>query len=103
MEDPQQQGSLRRRVDSAAYHEAGHMVAAVSQGLQFWGGIHINGEGAGVSDYCHREPGDKQNSAKDIDQRRRTIIALFAGPCAQEKYFPCLDDPASWKSDMDTA
>ena len=103
MEDRQQPNSLRRRIDSAAYHEAGHAVVAARLGLEFWGGIHINCEGAGVSEYCHREPGIKGSTAKDIDERKRTIVALYAGKYAQEKYFPGLDYPESSKSDMDTA
>jgi hypothetical protein len=91
-------------VKSTAYHEAGHMVAAVVLGLPLQdGGIHIDLELSGVSYYCHRLPGDPRNSRQDQLEREKTILALYAGGIAQLRFLPAYDDPNSWKSDREVA
>lgn len=76
---------LRQYAESTAYHEAGHMVAAVLQGLPVRGrGIHIDTEVSGVAYYCHRKPGGLGTSEQDRLELQRTIIALYAGRAAQE-------------------
>jgi hypothetical protein len=88
-----------RYVESAAYHEAGHLTAAADQGMPLRSrGIHVDPKGNGISYYWHREPGDLANSQKDQEQRRRTILALYAGRIAQQKFFP--DTPReAWEAD----
>src|ERR1035441_6697951 len=108
MENFQQDNSLKwflaQNAKSAAYHEAGHMVAAVLQGLPLRdGGIHIDLEGSGVSYYCHRLPGNHVTSGIDTVEREKTIIAIYAAWVAQKKYFPDCDDSDSWESDRATA
>jgi len=92
---------------STAYHEAGHTVAAVLQGMPIQdGGIHIDLEGSGVAYYCHRKPGMPGDSEIDRTEREKTIIALYAGRIAQFKSLPNIDYrdyPDSWKSDWETA
>jgi hypothetical protein len=93
-------GFLAKNAKSAAYHEAGHIVAAVLQEMPMQdGGIHIDMEGSGVSYYCHRSPGNDANSDGDTIEREKTIIAIYAGWVAQRKHFPDCDDGDSWESD----
>jgi hypothetical protein len=102
-EDDSLKGFLNQNAKSAAYHEAGHMVAAVLQGLPLQdGGIHIDLEGSGVSYYCHRLPGNHVTSKTDTVEREKTIIAIYAAWVAQKKYFPNCDDSDSWEPDRAT-
>jgi hypothetical protein len=102
-QDDSLKGFLNQNAKSAAYHEAGHMVAAVLQGLPLQdGGIHIDLEGSGVSYYCHRLPGNHVTSKIDTVEREKTIIAIYAAWVAQKKYFPDCDDSDSWESDRAT-
>lgn len=88
-----------RYIDSAAYHEAGHMTAAADQGMPLSShGIHIDPQGNGISYYWHREPGDPTNSPRDQEERERTIVALYAGRIAQQKFFPDAPQEA-WEAD----
>jgi len=88
---------------STAYHEAGHIVAAVLQHMPLQdGGIHIDLEHSGVAYYCHRLPGTLENSEQCRVECERTIVALYAGRTAQYKSLPGIDYrdyPESWKSD----
>ena len=85
---------------SAAYHEAGHVVAAVIQGLPLCeDGMRIDLKGKGVSRYCLREPGIRSSTDEDDLQRRKTIISLFSGQIAQTKFLPYLDEPTCWQDD----
>jgi hypothetical protein len=86
-------------IESAAYHEAGHLTAAALQDLPLLDrGVHIDDKGHGVSDYCHRVPGDKRNEECDIAEREKTILALYAGEVAQRRFFSdCSED--CWKHD----
>ncbi len=80
---------LDRYRESAAYHEAGHIIAAAVQEmpLQEWG-IHVDPEGSGISYYWDRKPGDFANSERDTLERERTIVAIYAGWVAQRTFFP---------------
>jgi hypothetical protein len=103
-QDNSLKGFLAQNARSAAYHEAGHMVAAVLQGLPLRdGGIHIDLEGSWVSYYCHRLPGNDVASEVGTVEREKTIIAIYAAWVAQKKYFPDSDDSDSWESDRATA
>jgi hypothetical protein len=99
MIDPRLAKIKEEYVNSAAYHKAGHTVIAAVQGLWLRArGIHVDPEGSGISYYAHRMPGDLSNSAKDQDERGRTILALHAGRIAQVRVFPeCPDE--SWAAD----
>jgi len=91
---------LAQNARSAAYHETGHMVAAVLQGLPLRdAGIHIDLEGSGVSYYCHRLPGNQVTSEIDTVEREKTTIAIYAAWVAQKKHFPDCEDGDSWESD----
>jgi hypothetical protein len=95
---------LAEVAESAAYHEAGHVTAAVLQRLPLQaGGIHIDLEGCGISYYCHRVPGDLRNSNEDHLEREKTIIALFAAWAAQRTFLPTFEECDFWDSDKATA
>ena len=100
MIDPRLAKIKEEYVNSAAYHEAGHTVIAAVQGL--WlrvRGIHVDSEGSGKTYYAHRLPGDLSNSAKDQEEREKTIVALHAGRIAQLRVFPeCPDE--NWAADV---
>jgi hypothetical protein len=87
---------------SAAYHEAGHITAAVLQEMPLQQrGIHVDTEASGISYYCHRSPGTSARSEADQLERERTIIALYAGIAAQTRFFSdCPED--DWASDRAT-
>jgi hypothetical protein len=101
MIDPRLAKIKEEYVNSAAHHEAGHTVIAAVQGLWLRArGIHVDSEGSGISYYGHRMPGDLSVSAKDQDERERTILALHAGRIAQVRFFPeCPDE--NWAADAD--
>jgi hypothetical protein len=86
-------------LQGAAFHEAGHLTAAVLQKMPLLEqGINIYSDGKGCSSYCHRLPGDPASSEKDQSERTQTIIALYAGPASQRSFFAdCPED--GWASD----
>jgi len=88
--------------NSAAYHEAGHMSAAVLQGMPLQDrGLHVDPNGRGIAYYWQREPGDPGMTEQDQIERKRTIVAIYAAHIAQEKVFP--DCPEhGWTKDRDT-
>jgi len=94
---------VQQFAESTAYHEAGHMVAAVVLGLPLLegceGGIRIDMEGSGVARYCERKPGNHETSSEGIVQRENTIVARYAGRIAQEKYLGESVDKVFWNSD----
>ena len=92
---------LARYQESAAYHEAGHIIAAAVQEMPLRDrGIHIDPNGSGIAYYWRRLPGDLARSRRDDLERKKTIIALHAGSLAQARFFP--DCPAdNWHSDGD--
>jgi hypothetical protein len=95
---------LDRALQSTAFHEAGHTVAAALLQLPLLeGGMHIDMEGSGVTHYCHRLPGSLGQSDVDQIERENTVIALYAGRIAQSKFCPECDDPEAWKNDWATA
>ena len=75
---------LARQAESAAYHEAGHVVAAVIQHMPLRErGLHVDTEGSGISYYWHRLPGNPGSSHQDQLEREQTIIAIYAGWASQ--------------------
>ena len=76
-------------VESSAYHEAGHTIAAVSLGMPLRKrGVHIDRRGDGISYYWFRVLGDTNNAPEDIAERERTIISIEAGFTAQRRFYP---------------
>jgi hypothetical protein len=100
MIDPRLARIKEEYVNSAAYHEAGHTVIAAVKGLWLRArGLHVDPEGSGITYYGHRLPGDLSKSAKDQEEREKTIVALNAGRIAQVRVFPeCPDD--NWAADV---
>jgi hypothetical protein len=92
-----------KAIRSVAYHEAGHAVAAVRQGFRFLPiGMHaLCNDVKGAVEYCHREPGNKQNESDDQNERRRTIVALFAGAISQRRFYSGAVTDESWEHDRD--
>ena len=88
-----------RYIESAAYHEAGHITAAVIQEMPLRErGIHVDLKGSGISLYWRRTPGNLENTEQDRIERELTITAVFAGWVAQKTFFP--DTPESdWDGD----
>ena len=90
-------------VRNAAYHEAGHVTAAVLQDVRLRErGVHVDSRGLGISYYCHRLPGDLSNSEKDRLERERTIIALLAGIISQTRFLSEHPGKEAWASDRAT-
>lgn len=76
-------------IKSVAYHEAGHAVVAAVKGLSLCeAGMHVDSQANGVAFTFRRNPGDPNNAPADIDQRERSIIMVYAGKIAQEKFAP---------------
>jgi hypothetical protein len=73
--------------ESTAYHEAGHIVVAAAQGMRLFScGIQVDSHGKGISYYDYRKP---QPIRCEFDEHgRRTIVSLFAGLIAQQKFHP---------------
>jgi hypothetical protein len=79
-------------VCAAAYHEAGHVVAAVTQGLPLQPDcIHLSTTGVGIACIFQRNPGDLALSADDTEERERTIKLLKAGYLAGVRADPFHD------------
>ena len=91
---------LPKKFDSAAYHEAAHVTAAVVQAMPLRAtGIHVDLYGNGCAEYFDRAAGDFGQTERDKIERMRTVIALFAGQIAQLKF--CSDcDRSGWGSDL---
>jgi ATP-dependent Zn protease len=89
-------------VRAKAYHEAGHTVAAMAQGLNLaHGGMLIDSGAGGVTHLCVWEPGNQSNSDEGISERRATIVVLFAGKIAQLRFDSYYDDSTCWSDDFE--
>jgi hypothetical protein len=87
-----------KQIESAAYHEAGHMTAAVVQGMPIRAaGLYVDLLGHGVANYFDRSEKDLGTTPLDIKELKLTMIALFAGQVAQVKFFPECDQSGWWK------
>lgn len=88
-----------RYIESAAYHEVGHVTAAVVQKMPLQEqGVHIDVKGSGISYYWHRRPGDPQNTEQDRVERELTIVAIYAGQAIQQRVFPDCPE-TNWADD----
>jgi hypothetical protein len=75
--------------ESAAYHEAGHIVAAVLQAMPLReGGVHVDLYGHGCADYFQKVPEDIDATDLDHRERKLTMISIFAAHMAQLKFYP---------------
>jgi predicted transcriptional regulator len=74
-------------VESAAYHEAGHIVVAAQQGMRLRKrGLRIDQKGAGMAYYESRQP-DRSTDAGEEPSRVSAIIAAHAGYAAQREFY----------------
>lgn len=74
-------------VESAAYHEAGHITIAAAQQIPLKErGIRIDQKGSGVSNYKVAKPNGTANAGPDA-KREKTIQSTQAGYIAQAKYY----------------
>jgi hypothetical protein len=91
---------MDKEIESTAYHEAAHVVAAVAQGMPIRpAGIDLDLCGNGCAYYFQRVVGDLASSPKDEKERKRTAIALYAAHSAQRKfYLKCQD--RGWTNDL---
>lgn len=87
---------------SLAYHEAGHITAAVVQKLPLGErGVCIDLEGNGFAQHAMVLPGNpNDNTEEDQEQRRATIITIYAAWAAQRKFYPLCPD-TYWRADRD--
>jgi len=92
--------SQSRYFDSAAYHEAGHMTAAVVQGMPIQvRGMHTDVLGNGIAHYWMRDQGDaKNNSPQDQRERKLSLVTLYAAWLAQRRFYPNCSDQR-WRGD----
>jgi len=75
-----------RYPECGAYHEAGHTVVAAAQGMSLSiHGVHVDRDGKGISYYDYRKP---EPVRREFDKKgEHTIISLFAGLIAQQKFY----------------
>lgn len=91
---------MDKQIESAAYHEAAHIVAAVAQGMPIRpAGIDLDLGGNGCAYYFQRLVGDLSSSPKDEKERKRTAIALYAAHSAQRKFYPECQE-RGWVDDL---
>jgi hypothetical protein len=90
---------LSKQIESAAYHEAGHMTAAVLQAMPVRaGGLYVDLRGCGVANYFDHSEADSAATPDDMRERKLTIIALFAAHAAQTRFYrEC--DQSGWDRD----
>jgi hypothetical protein len=93
------QDFLSRQIESAAYHEAGHLTAAVVQAMPVrTGGLYVDLRGCGVANYFDHPEADSATTPNDMRERKLTIIALFAAHSAQTRFYrEC--DQSGWVKD----
>jgi hypothetical protein len=95
-----QENFMSKQIESAAYHEAGHVTAAIVQGMPIRvTGLHVDLYGHGCADYFERGVGDLALTELDHRERKLTIIALYTAHEAQLRFYPeCLRD--GWQNDL---
>jgi hypothetical protein len=91
-----------KQPESAAYHEGGHVTAAVVQAMPIRAsGLYVDLYGYGAANYFQRVPGNLNSTTCDERERKRTIIALFAAHSAQLRFYPGCTQ-AAWSNDLRT-
>ncbi|HEY0703931.1 MAG TPA: hypothetical protein VGD60_14275 [Candidatus Acidoferrales bacterium] len=95
--------AMSRRENSVAYHEAGHITAAVVLAMPIeTTGLQIDLCGHGCAGYFSRLTGDLAVTEVDLREREFTIITLYAAHTAQLRFDPdCRQD--NWRSDLEKA
>lgn len=87
------------QIDSAAYHEAGHIAAAIVQGMPIRAsGMYVDMLGHGVAYYFERLGADPGTTDLDMIERKRTIIALYSAHVAQLRFYPAAEK-SGWFND----
>jgi hypothetical protein len=91
---------MSKQIESVAYHEAGHMTAAVVQSMPLReSGLHVDLNGHGSADFFARPEGDLGMTEADDRDRKFTIIALQSAHMAQLRFYPdCQQD--AWQHDL---
>ena len=91
---------MSKQEDSAAYHEVGHITAAVVQAMPIRASaLHVDLYGNGCADYFERPLSDLGMTDLDHRERKLSMIALFAAHAAQQRFYPeC--QTTGWTSDM---
>ena len=80
---------MARQIESTAYHEVGHITAAVVQAMPLREtGVHIDLHGHGRADYFEKGLRDLGTTALDDKERKYTIIALYSAHMAQLRFYP---------------
>jgi hypothetical protein len=91
---------MTKQFDSAAYHEVGHVTAAVVQAMPLrQSGLYIDLFGHGVAKYFERPLSDLGMTDLDHRERKFTMIALYAAHMAQLRFCPEADRNG-WADDM---
>jgi hypothetical protein len=81
-----------RYVESAAYHEAGHIVIAAVQQIPLKDhGIHIDQKGSGFAHFKAMRPEGSRNLGGEA-RREETIRSAQAGYIAQERFYLRFND-----------
>lgn len=89
-----------KQIESAAYHEAGHMTAAIVQAMPIRAsGMYVDLLGCGVSNYFDRPESDLGMAELDMIERKRTIIALYSAHPAQLRFYP-ETEKNGWTKDL---
>jgi hypothetical protein len=89
-----------KQVESAAYHEAGHITAAVVQAMPVRAsGMYVDLHGNGVANYFDRPDSDLGMTELDMIERKRTVIALYAAHPAQLRFYP-ETQKTGWSKDL---
>jgi hypothetical protein len=87
-------------VRAKAYHEAGHVVIAVVQGIDLAeGGMRIDNGVEGVARLCIRKSAQPNQSGEDQDEIEKSVIVLAAGKVAQLRFDPGNSAPQGWQDD----
>ncbi len=83
---------MSREVEGGAYHEAGHVTAAVVQAMPLrQAGLHVDLHGHGCANYFDRPNSDPGMTQLDHRERKLTIVALYAAHVAQLRFYPECD------------
>jgi hypothetical protein len=91
---------VSKQIESAAYHEAGHIIAAVVQAMPIRAsGMYVDLSGCGVANYFDRPESDLEMTALDMIERKRTIIALYSAHPAQLRFYPEVEK-SGWMKDL---
>jgi hypothetical protein len=90
---------MSQQFDSAAYHEAGHITAAVVQAMPLREkGVHVDLDGNGKAFYFEKLTADSGMTESDHRERKVSIISIYAAHMAQLKFYPACEQ-SGWRED----